>query len=192
MGVGGGRCEDGAVGATRRACRESQHGTKHAERLCRKQLLRRSKIGHPYCYTAGVKRGALIGDSIGEVIACLGRGELQPLVSSFIEPRMTRIARRWIAYNSGWTPSRVVARALPRSRDHERNLGYSPSGARRVCATCLVLGRVCRHGVSPGTSRACGTYRISVPRLLWIGSGPWLWRWRHTADFPSGAWCRIR
>jgi hypothetical protein len=48
-------------------------------------LLRRSKIGHAYCYTAAVKRGALIGDSIGEIIACLGRGELQPLVSSFIE-----------------------------------------------------------------------------------------------------------
>ncbi len=55
------------------------------QRLCRKRLLRRSKIGHAYCYTAAVKRGALIGDSIGEIIACLGRGELQPLVSSFIE-----------------------------------------------------------------------------------------------------------
>ncbi|MGH8590996.1 MAG: BlaI/MecI/CopY family transcriptional regulator [Gammaproteobacteria bacterium] len=55
------------------------------ERLCRKQLLLRSKIGHAYCYTAGVKRGALIGDSIGEVIAALGRGELQPLMSSFVE-----------------------------------------------------------------------------------------------------------
>ncbi|MGH8565678.1 MAG: BlaI/MecI/CopY family transcriptional regulator [Gammaproteobacteria bacterium] len=55
------------------------------QRLCRKQLLRRSKIGHAYCYTAAVKRGALIGDSISEIIACLGRGELKPLVSSFIE-----------------------------------------------------------------------------------------------------------
>ncbi|MGH7463463.1 MAG: BlaI/MecI/CopY family transcriptional regulator [Longimicrobiales bacterium] len=55
------------------------------QRLCRKRLLQRSKIGHAYCYTAAVKRGALIGDSIGEIIACLGRGELRPLVSSFIE-----------------------------------------------------------------------------------------------------------
>ena len=55
------------------------------ERLCRKRLLLRNKIGHAYCYTAAVKRGALIGDSIGEIIACLGRGELQPLVSNFVE-----------------------------------------------------------------------------------------------------------
>lgn len=55
------------------------------ERLHRKQLLQRSKVGHAYVYRARVARTELLGRLIGGVIRQLHTGSLDPILSGFVD-----------------------------------------------------------------------------------------------------------
>ena len=55
------------------------------ERLHRKQLLQRSKVGHSYVYRARVARTELLGRLIGGVIRQLHTGSLDPILSGFVD-----------------------------------------------------------------------------------------------------------
>jgi predicted transcriptional regulator len=55
------------------------------ERLCRKRLVARTKISRAYFYRASVSREQLISMLIGDVTHRLAEGELEPVISGFIE-----------------------------------------------------------------------------------------------------------
>ena len=55
------------------------------ERLHRKQLLARTKTGRAYLYSATVSRETLIGALIRHVANRLADGELEPVISGFVE-----------------------------------------------------------------------------------------------------------
>ena len=55
------------------------------ERLYRKELLARKKIGHAYVYRPRVERGDLIGRVIGEVVETLGAGESEAVLAAFTD-----------------------------------------------------------------------------------------------------------
>lgn len=55
------------------------------ERLHRKALLARSKAGRAYLYSAAVSRETLIGELIRNVAERLADGELEPVISGFVE-----------------------------------------------------------------------------------------------------------
>lgn len=55
------------------------------ERLHRKQLLARTKAGRAYLYSATVSRESLIGALIRNVANRLADGELEPVISGFVE-----------------------------------------------------------------------------------------------------------
>jgi predicted transcriptional regulator len=55
------------------------------ERLQRKKLLSRTKIGRAYVYAAAVTREGLIGSLIRDVATRLAEGELEPVISGFVE-----------------------------------------------------------------------------------------------------------
>ena len=55
------------------------------ERLHRKGLVGRSKLGRAYRYRAAVTRGGLIGALIRDLSRQLAAGELDPVVSGFME-----------------------------------------------------------------------------------------------------------
>jgi predicted transcriptional regulator len=55
------------------------------ERLQRKGLLARSKVGRAYVYSPAVTREGLIGSLIRDVAARLAEGELEPVISGFVE-----------------------------------------------------------------------------------------------------------
>lgn len=54
------------------------------ERLHRKGLVERSKLGRAYRYRAAVSQGALIGALIRDLSLQLAAGELDPVVSGFM------------------------------------------------------------------------------------------------------------
>ncbi|MBX2858855.1 MAG: BlaI/MecI/CopY family transcriptional regulator [Cellvibrionaceae bacterium] len=54
------------------------------ERLHRKQLLSRQKIGRSYRYRACVSRSAIIGQLIGDIAKQFGEGDIAPMISGFI------------------------------------------------------------------------------------------------------------
>jgi predicted transcriptional regulator len=55
------------------------------ERLHRKQLLARTKTGRAYLYSAIVSRESLIGELIRNVAYRLADGELEPVISGFVD-----------------------------------------------------------------------------------------------------------
>jgi len=55
------------------------------ERLYRKELLQRDKVGHAYAYRAGLSRSQLLGRLLGHVIGQLHTGTLDPILSSFVD-----------------------------------------------------------------------------------------------------------
>ena len=55
------------------------------ERLFRKELLAREKIGHAYVYQPRVERGDLIGRVVGEVVKTLGAGESEAVLAAFTD-----------------------------------------------------------------------------------------------------------
>ena len=55
------------------------------ERLHRKGLLARIKVGRAYLYSASVSRESLIGALIRNVANRLADGELEPVISGFVE-----------------------------------------------------------------------------------------------------------
>lgn len=55
------------------------------ERLHRKRLLARTKAGRAYLYSASVSRESLIGALIRNVANRLADGELEPVISGFVE-----------------------------------------------------------------------------------------------------------
>ena len=55
------------------------------ERLHRKALLARIKVGRAYLYSASVTRESLIGALIRNVANRLADGELEPVISGFVE-----------------------------------------------------------------------------------------------------------
>jgi predicted transcriptional regulator len=55
------------------------------ERLCRKGILSRYKQSHAYIYECKVSRRELLGELITDVISQLSGGELEPILSSFID-----------------------------------------------------------------------------------------------------------
>jgi predicted transcriptional regulator len=55
------------------------------ERLHRKALLERTKAGRAYRYRAAVSRDSLIGAFIRDLSVALAEGELEPVVSGFME-----------------------------------------------------------------------------------------------------------
>jgi predicted transcriptional regulator len=55
------------------------------ERLHRKALLGRNKVGRAYVYSATVSRETLIGELIRNVAERLADGELEPVISGFVE-----------------------------------------------------------------------------------------------------------
>jgi predicted transcriptional regulator len=55
------------------------------ERLHRKQLLARTKAGRAYLYSATVSRESLIGALIRNVANRLADGELEPVISGFLD-----------------------------------------------------------------------------------------------------------
>lgn len=55
------------------------------ERLQRKRLLTRSKIGRAYFYAAAVTRENLIGSLIRDVASRIAEGELEPVISGFVD-----------------------------------------------------------------------------------------------------------
>ena len=55
------------------------------ERLHRKALLARSKHGRAYLYSAAVSRESLIGALIRNVANRLADGDLEPVISGFVE-----------------------------------------------------------------------------------------------------------
>lgn len=55
------------------------------ERLHRKGLLTRAKCGRSYVYSAAVSQAELIGTLIGDLTQRLAAGELEPVISGFVE-----------------------------------------------------------------------------------------------------------
>jgi len=55
------------------------------ERLQRKRLLSRTKVGRAYVYAAAVTRESLIGSLIRDVATRVAEGELEPVISGFVE-----------------------------------------------------------------------------------------------------------
>lgn len=55
------------------------------ERLYKKSLLQRQKQGHAYAYSARVARSELTSSLIGAVIDRLQLGNLEPVLSSFVD-----------------------------------------------------------------------------------------------------------
>jgi predicted transcriptional regulator len=55
------------------------------ERLHRKRLLSRSKHGRAYLYTPAVSRERLISTLIGDLIDRVAEGELEPVISGFVD-----------------------------------------------------------------------------------------------------------
>ena len=55
------------------------------ERLFRKELLAREKIGHAYVYRPRVERSDLIGRVIGDVVETLGAGESEAVLAAFTD-----------------------------------------------------------------------------------------------------------
>lgn len=55
------------------------------ERLHRKGLLARSKLGRAYWYSAAVTQAGLIGTLIRDLTERLAAGELEPVISGFVE-----------------------------------------------------------------------------------------------------------
>jgi predicted transcriptional regulator len=54
------------------------------ERLQRKGLLTRTKVGRAYFYAAAVSRETLIGSLIRDVASRIAEGELEPVISGFV------------------------------------------------------------------------------------------------------------
>lgn len=54
------------------------------ERLHRKQLLSRQKMGRSYYYRARVTRSAIIGQLIGDIATHFGEGDMAPMISGFM------------------------------------------------------------------------------------------------------------
>jgi predicted transcriptional regulator len=55
------------------------------ERLQRKSLLTRTKVGRAYFYAAAVTRENLIGSLIRDVASRISEGELEPVISGFVD-----------------------------------------------------------------------------------------------------------
>lgn len=55
------------------------------ERLHRKRLLSRSKVGRAYCYSPAVSRERLIASLIRDLAVRFAEGDLEPVISSFME-----------------------------------------------------------------------------------------------------------
>lgn len=55
------------------------------ERLCRKGLLERTKVGRAFHYRAAVSRQTLIASLISKLTEQLAAGELEPVISGFVE-----------------------------------------------------------------------------------------------------------
>jgi predicted transcriptional regulator len=55
------------------------------ERLCRKGLLAREKVGRAYRYSAMVSQSRLIGTLIQDLTQQLAAGELEPMIAGFVE-----------------------------------------------------------------------------------------------------------
>lgn len=55
------------------------------ERLSRKRLLKRTKVGRAYRYRAAVSRASLIAGLISELTQQIAAGELEPVISGFVE-----------------------------------------------------------------------------------------------------------
>ncbi len=55
------------------------------ERLHRKSLLSRHRAGKAYVYRAKLQRGELLGRLLGGVIRQLHNGQLDPILSSFVD-----------------------------------------------------------------------------------------------------------
>ena len=55
------------------------------ERLFRKGLVNRQKISHAYRYQARLQRRELLGSMINDVVRQLGGGQLEPILSSFVD-----------------------------------------------------------------------------------------------------------
>lgn len=55
------------------------------ERLHRKRFLNRTKIGRAYFYEAALSRERVIGSMIRDVAERLAEGELEPVISGFVD-----------------------------------------------------------------------------------------------------------
>jgi len=55
------------------------------ERLFRKKLLSREKIGHAYVYSAAIQRGELMTQLINEVVNTLSDGKSDYMLSAFVD-----------------------------------------------------------------------------------------------------------
>jgi predicted transcriptional regulator len=55
------------------------------ERLHRKALLARTKVGRAYHYSAAVSQSRLIGSLIRELTQEIAAGELEPVIAGFVE-----------------------------------------------------------------------------------------------------------
>lgn len=55
------------------------------ERLHRKGLLARAKVGRAYQYSAAVSQSRLIGSLIRELTREIAAGELEPVIAGFVE-----------------------------------------------------------------------------------------------------------
>lgn len=55
------------------------------ERLCRKDLLTRQKVGRAYVYSACVSQSQLIGTLIRDLTQRFAAGELEPVISGFVD-----------------------------------------------------------------------------------------------------------
>lgn len=55
------------------------------ERLCRKGLLTRQKVGRAYVYSPGLTQRQLIGNLIRDLTQRLAGGELEPVISGFVD-----------------------------------------------------------------------------------------------------------
>lgn len=53
-------------------------------RLYRKGLVKRTKIGHAYRYASTTSRDELIGHALRDVLGTLGGGHVAPLISGFV------------------------------------------------------------------------------------------------------------
>ena len=55
------------------------------ERLTRKQLVKREKVGRAYAYTAAISKQGIISRLISEIADSLAGGETAPMVSGFLD-----------------------------------------------------------------------------------------------------------
>lgn len=55
------------------------------ERLHRKQVLQRDKLGRAFLYRAAVSREQLIGSLIRQVAQSLAEGRMEPVISGFVD-----------------------------------------------------------------------------------------------------------